>query len=129
MLARGRQMRNNSKFRDEVLARFSRTHPVTAFRKDARSTVEPGKTGSSSLSTKGDSARAEYLSVLPRIAHVFRFLFSSTRQDVPFTGVLKGGNRNDRLTSRLNVTVGHAVLESTAACRPRTSPLSIKEGK
>lgn len=40
--------------------------------------------------------------------------FSSSRQDVPFTRVLKGGNRNDRLTSRVNVTVVVTAFESAA---------------
>ncbi|KYN12538.1 hypothetical protein ALC57_15265 [Trachymyrmex cornetzi] len=58
--------------------------------------------------SKDSSMRTECLSILPCITHVS--LFSSTRQDVPFMRVLKGGNRNDRLTSRVNVGDGGIIM-------------------
>lgn len=56
-------------------------------------------------------------------------LFSSTRQDVPFTRVIKGGNRNDRLTSRVNVTVVTAHSKARSNHPQLTSPLLTKGEK
>lgn len=94
MLTRMRQMSDNLKVRDKVMTfSFLFAYPVAAFRKGAHLSEErPGERYRPSLEGQLD-AKVFYPYCLASLT--FRIsLFSSSRQDVPFTRVLKAGNRN-----------------------------------
>lgn len=118
-------MSDNSKVRDKVTAFL--LHIL--FREGAHSTEEKEAAREQTLPRR--TARCEP-SVYPYylVSLTFRVsLFSSSRQDVPFTRVMKGGNRNDRLTSRVNVTVVTARPKARSNRPQLTSPLLTEEEK